>query len=88
MNTIKTNELKKGDWIKLRNGWTGEVWDNRRGNTRVVDVYGDYHEAGSIYAHDIVAKLDTGPTGGKQIAHIEHTPAQLKLRRSVAAFGW
>ena len=52
---MKTNDLKKGSWVLLRNGWHGELLDNKKGNTRLMDVYGDYHEAGSVYAHDIVA---------------------------------
>ena len=55
---MKTNELKKGDWIILRGlNWRGEMWDNMRGNTRVVDVYGWEHEAGSVYSHDILYKI-------------------------------
>ena len=55
---MKTNDLKKGDWIILRElNWRGEMWDNMRGNTRVVDVYGWEHEAGSVYSHDILHKI-------------------------------
>ena len=88
MNTIKTNELRKGDWIKLRNGWTGEVVDNRRGNLRQIRVFGYYTEIGDQYAHNILTQLDHGPTGGHVIAHIEHTPAQLKFQRTMTALGW
>ncbi len=81
---MKTNELKRGDWVRLRNGWYAEVWDNKKGNTRVCDVYGFAHEAGSVYSHDIVERLD-GPDG-KVIAQIEHTPAQLKLKKQVESW--
>lgn len=85
---MKTNELKKGDWVRLRCGWVAQMMDNMRGNTRLADVYGLYHEMGSVYSHDIVAQLDGGPTGGKVIAEIEYTPAQLKCRRTVGALGF
>ena len=55
---MKTNELKKGDWIVLQGTfWRGQVMDNMRGNTRVVDVYGQFHETGSVYSHDILYKI-------------------------------
>ncbi len=89
---IKTNELKKGDWVVLANGWIAEVWDNKKGDTRVCDVYGFEHEAGSVYSHDIVAKIgvlrdmgriDLRPMYTETYAIIEHTPAQLKLKKLV-----
>lgn len=79
-----TNDLKKGMWVLLRNGWKAEVWDNMKGNTRVCDVYGDFHEAGSVYSHDMVlwGKFSTA-------IHypIKHTEAQLKLKDKVEAMG-
>ena len=56
---MKTNELKKGDWIILQGTeWRGEMWDNMKGQTRIVDVYGFEHEAGSVYSHDILCKIE------------------------------
>ena len=92
---MKTNDLKKGMRIRLRNGWEADVWDNMRGNTRVCNVYGDYTEAGSVYSHDIMyvfVDASTGepllnvpaPTGEGWLvgswAQVEHTPAQLKCK--------
>lgn len=75
---MKTNDLKKGVAVTLRNGWNARLEDNARGNTRLATVFGFYTEMGSVYAHDIVsAEVD-----GKRVA-IEHTPAQLKLRKLV-----
>jgi hypothetical protein len=34
-----TNELKKGDMVKLRNGWKARIEDNMKGNTRLATVY-------------------------------------------------
>jgi len=53
---MKTNELKKGAQVLLRNGWKATIEDNMRGNIRMCTVYGDYTEMGSVYAHDIVAR--------------------------------
>ena len=76
---IKTNELKKGDRVQLRNGWFGTVADNARGNIRMVDVEGVYREIGSVYSHDI---LRAQPKSGAWDI-IDYTPAQIKLRETV-----
>ena len=81
---MKTNELKKGDRIRLRNGWYGTIADNARGNIRIAEVEGFYTETGSVYSHDIALfypKDDVIPV------QIEHTPAQIKLRDRVTAMG-
>jgi hypothetical protein len=77
--TRKTNELKKGTFIRLANGWDAEIFDNMKGNTRLAKVYGDYTEIGSVYSHDIVAVLDA--IGGNVIARIEYTPSQLQCKQ-------
>lgn len=53
---MKTNELKKGQRVLLRSGWEAELLDNKKGTIRDCEVYGDYTECGSVYAHDIVAR--------------------------------
>jgi len=73
MLRVKTNELKKGTRIFLRNGWEAEILDNLKGNTRLAKVYGFETEIGSVYAHDIVGAIFNG-----EKALIDHTPAQLK----------
>ncbi len=93
---MKTNEIKKGMVVKLRNGWYGIMADNMKGNTRMVDVDGMFREIGSVYSHDITKvcsevnyKLGTEIKGdNKSTAHlwasnVEHTPAQLKLKLMV-----
>lgn len=52
-----TNDLKKGTLVELRNGWTAKLQDNRKGNVRMATIFGEYHEIGSIYAHDIIKAL-------------------------------
>lgn len=78
---MKTNELRKGDMVRLRNGWTAEIADNRKGNIRMATVFGAFTEMGSIYAHDIVQYI----TADRRVM-IEHTPAQKKLRNTVSFF--
>ena len=77
---MKTNDLKKGARIRLRNGWLATIADNKTGNIRDATVEGIVTETGSIYAHDIVYAI----IHGKYVA-IDHTPAQLKLFKTV---GW
>jgi len=77
---MKTNDLKKGARILLRNGWYGTIADNARGNIRMATVEGVYTETGSVYAHDIVKAQ---APGSKLFEDVEHTPAQLKLREQV-----
>ena len=78
---MKTNELKKGARVRLRNGWYATIADNARGNIRMCEVQGDFTEIGSVYAHDIVRACPNVPGGFWQ--DVEHTPAQLKLRETV-----
>ncbi len=88
---MKTNDLKKGDRVRLANGWEAEIMDNLKGNIRLAKVYGFETEIGSIYSHDIVeycgiTKLWTPERGITEIKvwqPIEHTPAQNKLRKQV-----
>ena len=77
---MKTNDIKKGWRVQLRNGWSGTMADNARGNTRMVTVEGYETETGSVYAHDIVKVLEPGHGWFE----VEHTPAQIKLRESVS----
>jgi len=89
MRTMKTNELKKGTQVQLRNGWKATIEDNARGNTRMCTVYGFETEMGSVYSHDIMSALvpsEFGPACLEAVV-IEHTPAQLKVKAFAASFG-
>ena len=77
---MKTNELKKGQRVRLSTGWEATLEDNKRGNTRLAKVYGNYTEVGSVYAHDILQYKDKESGVWFQV---EHTPAQLKLKEQV-----
>jgi hypothetical protein len=79
-----TNELKKGDKVRLSNGWDAKIEDNQRGNTRLATVYGLFTEMGSVYSHDIVFKYNADGSTTK----IEYTPAQLKCKERAKSFGF
>lgn len=76
---MKTNDLKKGARVRLRNGWYATIADNARGNTRIATVEGFYTETGSVYSHDIIQLINSDGTS----VLIEHTPAQKKLYKEV-----
>jgi hypothetical protein len=78
---MKTNELKKGMRVLLSNGWEATLEDNLKGNIRMATVYGYMTEIGSVYAHDIVMYYK--PDGLFDWHYVTHTPAQLKLQKSV-----
>ena len=50
---MKTNDIKKGMRIQLKNGWFGTMKDNKKGNIRMAEIEGFFTEIGSIYADDI-----------------------------------
>ena len=79
---MKTNDLKKGNRVRLANGWEAEIADNLKGNIRLCTVFGFCTEMGSVYSHDIVAAKDEH--GNWQ--WIEHTPAQLELKERIGMF--
>jgi hypothetical protein len=76
---MKTNELKKGDRVRLTNGWDAIVEDNKKGNTRVCTVFGYFTEMGSVYSHDIKFKYEYDGS----LSYIELTPAQIELKNLV-----
>jgi len=73
---MKTNDLKKGTIVRLRNGWQAVIQDNARGNTRIALVYGFETEMGSVYSHDIIHYKNSAGWWG----NVEHTPGQLKCK--------
>jgi len=76
---MKTNDLKKGMRVLLRNGWYATIMDNKRGNSRLARVEGIVTEIGSVYAHDIV---NVRKDGGFWES-VEHTEKQLGVRQMV-----
>ena len=92
---MKTNEIKKGMVVELRNGWYGIMADNMKGNTRMVDVDGLYREIGSVYSHDIIKAWDTKLDLNSDIKNqlpwiegntIEHNKKQLDLKQMVSHY--
>jgi hypothetical protein len=90
--SLKTNDLFSGTRVRLRNGWFATIADNKKGNTRLATVEGFYTETGSVYAHDIISvyelttRSDKNPVKLEEPAPVEHTPAQLKLRKLLEGF--
>ena len=87
---MKTNDIKKGMKIKtgqLGTPVSGVMLDNQRGNRRLVDVNGSeiglFDEMGSVYAYDILMVEVDG-----EWEEVEHTEAQLNLKKQTAAMGW
>jgi hypothetical protein len=80
---MKTNELKKGDKIILRNGWRGIIEDNKKGNTRLATVFGTNIEIGSVYSHNIMFVEKE-----EEIIEIEHTKQQKNYRERLKRMGW
>jgi hypothetical protein len=70
---IKSNDLKKGDFVLMRDGASAQINDNGRGNIRAAIVWGDH---GSIYVWDV------------ESPRIDLTKAQLKARALVKAAGF
>ena len=88
--TVKTNDIKKGIKIKsvqLGVPVTGIMLDNKKGNTRLVDVKGSevglFDEMGSVYSHDIILAEIDGVWKS-----VEHTEKQLNLKRQLNSMGW
>lgn len=83
MTLFKTNDIKKGTRVQLRNGWFATVVDNARGNTRLASVEGYVTETGSIYAHDIVqARVSNN------WVEVGHTKQQETLRDRITQVGY
>lgn len=47
------NDIKKGMRVRLKNGWYGTMYDNKKGNIRMCEVEGIETEIGSVYTHEI-----------------------------------
>lgn len=77
---VLTNDLKKGDKVVLRNGWTATIEDNKKGNIRLAKVNGFVTKLGSIYVWDISHTATHQP--------IELTEAQKKAHARVRAAGF
>jgi hypothetical protein len=79
---VKTNDLKKGTPITLRNGWAAIIMDNKKGDIRLAEVDGFAKEIGSIYAHDI----DMAFINDEWVM-VDYTKSQLALKDMVDNLG-
>lgn len=50
---MRSNDIKKGDQLLLKNGWFAVMYDNKKGNVRMAEVDGFHKEIGSTYVWDI-----------------------------------
>lgn len=78
---MKTNEIKKGTLVRLRNGLYVRMLDNERGNTRVIQVVEPDTPGGeisSVYSHDIMSVFVDG-----LFMTVHHTKAQIDLRKQM-----
>jgi hypothetical protein len=80
---MKTNDLKKGDKVNLRNGFTAIIEDGKKGNIRMAKVFGDYTELGSVYAWDIISAVKDD-----KVVDIELTESQVKARKLTTSLGF
>ena len=86
---MTTNEIKKGMKIlskQLGVPVSGTMMDNKKGNTRMIQTNGTevgmFDEMGSVYSHDIIEYQDEDGFWHP----VEHTEAQLKLKKTVGRF--
>jgi len=82
-SAVFANDLKRGTKVRLRNGWEAKLEDNKKGNTRLATVYGDYTEMGSVYTKDI----SHAQVGGKW-NKVQMSPAQNKTARKIRMAGF
>ena len=74
-----TNDIKKGQRVRLACGWFATIMDNKKGDIRFAEVEGFYTELGSVYSHDIVAvQLSDGSW-----ERVTHTAKQKALKATV-----
>lgn len=77
------NDIKKGMRVQLRNGWTAELLDSKKGNIRTARVFGNFTEVGSIYAKDIQLVWV-----GERWELVELSDAQKKAAQLISAAGF
>jgi len=81
------NDIKKGARVHLRNGWAAEILDNKKGNTRMAKVFGDYTEIGSIYVKDILMARIVRQDGTTDWETVSLSDTQKKAAQNIAAWG-
>ena len=79
--SVRTDQLKKGVRIRLRNGWEAIVVEECNGNTLIAKVFGLFTETGSVYAHNIVA----AEVNGKWV-EVEMNEEQTQFHKEVEPF--
>lgn len=78
---MRANDLRKGDRVIMRDGTEATVLDNRKGQLRRLEIWGD---AGETYVHEIAYVL----RDGTQPEAIELSAAQIKRANMIKAAGF
>lgn len=78
---IRTDQLKTGARVRMRNGLEAIVVKECDGNTLIAKVFGASNETGSVYAHNIVATEVDG-----QWIEVEMTEDQARFYKEVKPF--
>lgn len=79
-----TNDIKKGQRVRLSSGFFGTITDNKKGNVRECRVEGIFEETGGVYSHEIVAvQMSDGSW-----ERVEHNDKQKALREALREIGW
>jgi preprotein translocase subunit YajC len=81
---MQSNELKKGDKVRLKSGFNAVIMDNKKGGIRMAEVDGIVKEIGSIYVKDIAWMFKLNG----DIEEIELTDKQKKNAEMINALGF
>lgn len=80
------NDIKKGMKITTAAGFSGVMYDNKKGNIRTVKVDGYFgEEIGSVYAKDIRSVFNPTTNAWERV---ELSPNQQKQAKAISAFGF
>lgn len=80
---VWANDVKRGVRVRLDNGWEARIEDNKKGNTRLATVYGNYTEMGSVYTKDIKEVQING-----MWRPVKLSDAQAKAAKRIRGFGF
>lgn len=80
---VPAKEVKKGDRVRLANGWEADMMQPGNRTTPLAKVYGFVTEMGSVYGHDIAFVKR-----GEEWLPVEHTKAQLKCKEFARVAGF
>ena len=88
-NTMKSNELKKGDKVILTCGYLAEIMDSKKGNIRLANIETNFQKKMCrVFVWDIDSVLEH-KNGNLLFKKIDLNPAQQKAREiSIKTFSF